>query len=124
MRTSLCPTTSSVSAVGSDSTQRKQWVKQERTKRRDGIYEETWWFFVYCTVGVFPCLVVLTLIFCDLLMVVKSWHCTQTQGFLSLAMYALIIGGQRCWEVKLIQIIAVALFLFCLNILTIVTPSI
>lgn len=31
-------------------------------------------------------------------------------GFFFVEMYAFIIGGQRCWEVKLIQVVAVALF--------------
>ena len=41
--------------------------------------------------------------------------------FLFFAIHALIIGGQRCWEVQLIQGVTVALFLFRLDNLTTVT---
>ena len=69
----------------------------------------------------FPNLVILTLHFGEFLMVVKSWHYTQSQCFFFFAIHALIIGGQRCWEVQLIQGVTVALFLFRLDNLTTVT---
>ncbi len=56
----------------------------------------------------FPNLVILIFRFCELLMVVKSWHYTQSQMFL--AIYVFLIGSQRCWKVKLIQGVTVALF--------------